>query len=50
MEDSLGLGAVEANLDRFASVKAELSVRADAGAIRVRRLLSEQIKSEFAAT
>jgi vanillate O-demethylase monooxygenase subunit len=50
MEDSVGLSAVEANLDRFASVKAELSVRADAGAIRVRRLLSEQIKAEFAAT
>jgi vanillate O-demethylase monooxygenase subunit len=49
-EDAEGLGELEPNLDRFASVKAELSVRADAGAIRVRRLLSEQIRAEYAAT
>ena len=50
VEDAVGLGEVEVNLDRFAAVKAEISVRADAGGIRIRRLLSAQIKSEEVAT
>jgi vanillate O-demethylase monooxygenase subunit len=47
LEDVGGLADIELNLERFANVKAELSIRADAGGIRVRRLLSEQIRSEM---
>ena len=45
-QDLVALSALEPNVERFASTRKELSARQDAGAIRVRRLLSEQIKSE----
>jgi phenylpropionate dioxygenase-like ring-hydroxylating dioxygenase large terminal subunit len=45
-QDLVALSALEPNVDRFACTRKELSARQDAGAIRVRRLLTEQIKSE----
>ena len=45
-QDVVALSAIEQYVDRFASTRRELSARQDAGAIRVRRLLAAQIKSE----
>ncbi|MES2262769.1 MAG: aromatic ring-hydroxylating dioxygenase subunit alpha [Pseudomonadota bacterium] len=45
-EDIEPINLIEPNIERHADVKRELSVPADAGAIRVRRRLSDQIKAE----
>ncbi|MES2262770.1 MAG: aromatic ring-hydroxylating dioxygenase subunit alpha [Pseudomonadota bacterium] len=46
-EDADGLAAIEPYIGQHADFKKELSVTADSGAIRVRRMLSRQIKSEL---
>jgi vanillate O-demethylase monooxygenase subunit len=45
-QDIVALSAIELYVDRYASTRKELSAKQDAGAIRVRRLLAEQIKRE----
>jgi vanillate O-demethylase monooxygenase subunit len=48
-QDVVALSAIEPFVDRYASTRKELSAQQDAGAIRVRRLLASQIKSESTA-
>lgn len=48
LEDVSALEAIELNIERFGDVRGELSCRADSGALKVRRLLSAQIKAESA--
>jgi phenylpropionate dioxygenase-like ring-hydroxylating dioxygenase large terminal subunit len=45
-QDVDALSSIELYVDQFASTRHELSAHQDAGAIRVRRLLAQQIKSE----
>jgi phenylpropionate dioxygenase-like ring-hydroxylating dioxygenase large terminal subunit len=45
-EDIAVLEAIEANVDRFADTRRELSCEADAGAIHVRHRLAAQIRAE----
>jgi hypothetical protein len=45
-EDIAILESIEVNVDEYADTRRELSGSADAGAIRVRRLLAAQIRAE----
>jgi hypothetical protein len=49
-QDVDALSEMEPYVERFASTRHEVSAAQDAGAIRVRRLLSQQIKSESTTT
>jgi vanillate O-demethylase monooxygenase subunit len=48
-QDIVALSVIESYVDRFASTRTEISAAQDEGAIRVRRLLAAQIKSEAVA-